>query len=245
MNCAMLSLAIGDVIDEDDSTFAPWLHRWRKAENVYNYLDEHEHYPVAHIDPTTPPSGYNAGAGRTWGVNFETYGDEYSPQVTKAIVHAISRKWRVEHAPNWNFNGNVNRWVARGSASIAYDSGDGSALVTVSGAGGGIGNVTADWTGSEPGSYDTTGHILLKGGTTYDVQVIAKRGTYPASALTVTCICGATNSATSTISLTGSYVSLPSITFTPAADGRMDIKVGGSGSNTGTFNVSAISVKPR
>ena len=240
VHCALISLAVSGDLDPTDAFLGPWLHRWRKAENVYNYLDEHEHYPLAHMDPTTPPSGYNAGAGRPWGTDWRSYAAEYAPLATKALVHAMCRKWKAEPAGNWAFPGNVARWEASGSASIAYDGTEDAAKVTVSGSGGGIRNRIGDWSGSEPGSYNTTGHIEVKAGTTYDVVVTVKRGTYPAQPVVIGC----SGSDATTAALTASYATYAR-TYTPGADGRLTVSVSGSANFTGDLFVKSISVKPR
>lgn len=235
---ALLALAVREAIDPDNATFGPWLHRWKKAQDVLFYLMTHSHYPLAHMDPTTPPSGQNGGAGRPWGTDFTTYADEYSPLALMDLAHAVNRKWRIEHVKNASFDEGAKRWKNVGAASIAAASG--VATVTITGSGGGIGNRTEDWSGAEPADHNSTGHIEVVAGTTYELVVTARRGTYPAAGI----VLSLAGSEVTTAALTASFVTYRR-DWTAGASGRLTLVVKGSSTNTGTVEIDEISLKPR
>jgi len=129
-----------------------------------------------------------------------------------------------ELVTNGTFDGDLTGWAGNGSQTIAWDSDDGgSALIDITGVGGGI--------------IDDQS-IATKSGSVYAVSVKARLGTYSGSLFVTIDGVSKTIEGTELSSSYGTY------TFNVvAADADLNVVVSRAVANTGTIYVSSISVK--
>jgi hypothetical protein len=271
-HCVLLSLAIKGLADMNDARFADWMRRFLKAETVCDYRDDAAiMYSIAHISMTTGvPTGYTGGDGFDESIPWANVRGDFRLPVVREIVRAFSRYMRPQAAPVSGFTSAANhgfkRWEKRGGGqALEFDAGETACKLTIDVAGRGIGNITANWTGTEPSptsanrddaaGYNSTGHSRLWAGTTYDVAFTAKAGTYGAHALAPV-INGTTVTVTeaggATVLSTSAYRTFTGLYTVGASDIMADIKIIGTGAFTGTVffkpeagAVHSITVRPR
>jgi hypothetical protein len=230
--------AIAGTIDMSNTRMAAFLHRFSKAATVLWYIDQQTHHSIAHMisanGAAAEPTSYNGGPGVSPSADWQDIRVTWRMPVIHEVFKMLLRKLVVQLGPPSAFSSAAAclRWEGRGSAAWAYDAGENAGKLTISGAGGGVGNMDGPWAGSEPADYNTVGHFRFFAGVTHRITFRCKRGTYPSAAVLLKV--GSTTILTTGV-LTTSYADYTADYTHGASDSMGDISIVGSASNTGTI----------